>query len=97
MQSPNLSAIRPRRPAWNKGRLVGQKRRLLPQYVWAIRVRPEIAKNPRDLALVITAISSKSRGCDLVRLAVADALAAGRVKERMSILQSKTESGSGMK
>ncbi|MEM9010645.1 MAG: tyrosine-type recombinase/integrase [Pseudomonadota bacterium] len=87
----NLPAIRPRRPAWNKGRIVGQKRPLLPKHVWAIRVRLEIAENVRDLALFNTAIDSKLRGCDLVRLKVADVYAAGQVKERTSILQSKTQ------
>ena len=91
MQTQNLPAIRPQRPAWNKGRLVGQKRPLMPKHVWAIRVRLEIAENHRDLALFNTAIDSKLRGCDLVRLRVADVFAAGLVKERTSVLQSKTQ------
>lgn len=91
MHTPNLPAIRPQRPAWNKGRLVGQKRPLMPKHVWAIRVRLEIAENHRDLALFNTAIDSKLRGCDLVRLRVTDVFAAGQVKERTSILQSKTQ------
>lgn len=90
MPSPNLPAIRVRRPAWNKGRIVGQKRPLLPKHVWAIRVRLEIAKSIRDLALFNTAIDSKLRGCDLVKLKVADVYSAGQVKERASIIQSKT-------
>ena len=44
----------------------------------------------RDLALFNLAIDSKLRGCDLVRLKVADIYAAGQVKERASITQSKT-------
>lgn len=91
MQIVNLPAIRPQQPAWNKGRIVGQKRPLLPKHVWAIRVRLEIAENRRDLALFNTAIDSKLRGCDLVRLKVADVYAAGQIKERTSILQSKTQ------
>ncbi|MEM9046582.1 MAG: integrase, partial [Pseudomonadota bacterium] len=91
MHTPNLPAIRPQRPAWNKGRLVGQKRPLMPKHVWAIRVRLEIAENHRDLALFNTAIDSKLRGCDLVQLKVADVFAAGQVKERTSVLQSKTQ------
>lgn len=91
MHIPNLPAIRPRRPAWNKGRIVGQKRPLLPKHVWAIRVRLEIAENHRDLALFNTAIDSKLRGCDLVCLKVADVYASGLIKERTSILQSKTQ------
>ena len=62
MQTPNLPAIRPQRPAWNKGRLVGHKRTLMPKHVWAIRVRLEIAEDHRDLALFNTAIDSKLRG-----------------------------------
>jgi integrase len=37
------------------------------------------------------AIVSKLRGCDLVRLSVSDIYVVGRVKERISILQSKTK------
>jgi integrase len=91
VQTPNLPAIRARRPAWNKGRIVGQKRPLLRKHVWAIRVRLEIAENHRDLALFNLAIDSKLRGCDLVKLKVADVFAAGQVKERASIVQSKTQ------
>lgn len=91
MQTPNLPAIRARRAAWNKGRVVGQKRPLLPKHVWAIRVRLELAESHRDLALFNLAIDSKLRGCDLVKLKVADVYASGRVKERASIIQSKTQ------
>ena len=91
MHIRNLPAIRPRRPAWNKGRIVGQKRPLLPKHVWAIRVRLEIAENHRDLALFNTAIDSKLRGCDLVCLKVVDVYASGLIKERTSVLQSKTQ------
>ena len=90
MTAANLPAIRACRPAWNKGRIVGQKRPLMPKHVWAIRVRLEIAGNIRDLALFNLAIDSKLRGCDLVRLMVADVYAAGQIKERASIIQSKT-------
>jgi site-specific recombinase XerC len=90
MSTANLPVIRACRPAWNKGRIVGQKRPLLPKHVWAIRVRLEIAKNVRDLAPFNLAIDSKLRGCDLVKLLVADVYAAGQVKDRASIIQSKT-------
>lgn len=91
MSTANLPAIRVRRPAWNKGRIVGQKRPLLPKHVWAIRVRLEISERLRDLASFNLAIDSKLRGCDLVKLKVADVFAAGQVKERTSITQSKTK------
>lgn len=61
------------------------------KHVWAIRVRLEIAENHRDLALFNLAIDSKLRGCDLVRLKVADIYASGQVKVRASIIQSKTQ------
>jgi hypothetical protein len=38
-----LPALRPDRVAWNKGRIIGQKRPLLPRHVWSIRVRLEKA------------------------------------------------------
>ena len=63
----------------------------MPKHVWAIRVRLEIAENHRELALFNLAIDSKLRGCDLVRLKVADVYASGHVKERASIIQSKTQ------
>jgi site-specific recombinase XerC len=54
-------------------------------------VRLEMAERTRDLALFNMAIDSKLRGCDLVRLLVSDIYVAGRVKERTSIMQSKTK------
>ncbi|WP_422026029.1 tyrosine-type recombinase/integrase [Roseovarius sp.] len=92
MTIANLPAIRAGRPAWNKGRVIGQKRPLLPKHVWAIRVRLEIAEKHRDLALFNLAIDSKLRGCDLVKLKVTDVYASGQVKERASVVQSKTQS-----
>jgi hypothetical protein len=90
MSSILLPATRPSRPPWNKGRLIGQKRPLLPRQVWAIRARLELADNLRDLALFNLAIDSKLRGCDLVRLKVVDLVAGGNVRDRVSVIQSKT-------
>jgi hypothetical protein len=90
MSSIQLPATRPSRPPWNKGRLIGQKRPLLPRQVWAIRARLELADNLRDLALFNLAIDSKLRGCDLVRLKVVDLVAGGNVRDRVSVIQSKT-------
>ena len=58
--------------------------------VHRVRVRLEMADNNRDLALCNMAIDGKLRGCDLVRLRVNDVYAAGCVKERASVTQSKT-------
>lgn len=91
MQTPNLPAIFAFRPAWNKGRIVGQKRVLKPKHVWAIRLRLELAQNHRDLALFNMEIDSKLRRCDLVRMKVVDVMASGQIKERGSVLQSKTQ------
>jgi integrase len=85
-----LPVAKPKRTPWNKGRLVGQKRPLLPKQVWAVRARLELAANLRDLALFNLAIDSKLRGCDLVRLKVADLVVGGSVRERVSVIQSKT-------
>ena len=67
MSAIHLPAVRAKTPAWNKGRIIGQKRPLQPKHVWAIRIRLEIADNIRDLALFNMAIDCKLRGCDLVR------------------------------
>lgn len=75
---------------WNKGRLTGQKRPLRPREVWAIRVRLQLEKRRRDLALFNLAIDSKLRGCDLVRLRVSDVCTGGRVQGRATIIQRKT-------
>ena len=38
---------------WNKGKLVGQKAPLKLRGIWAIRVRLQISKRARELALLI--------------------------------------------
>ncbi len=91
MSKIQLPAIKPKRTPWNKGRLIGQKRPLLAKQVWAIRARLELSGNLRDLALFNLAIDSKLRGCDLVRLKVADLVTGERVRERVTIIQSKTK------
>lgn len=63
---------------------------LPPRHVWSIRVRLERAGNTRDLALFNMAVDSKLRGCDLVALRVREVFAAGHVKKRASMVQSKT-------
>src|SRR5215467_64584 len=80
----------PRRDPWNKGRLIGQKRPLKPKDVWSIRVRLQVERRARNLALFNLAIDSKLRGCDLVRLQVDDVSIGGRVRDRATIVQKKT-------
>ena len=62
---PCLESIAKKSP-WNKGRLTGQKPPLRLKEIWAIRIRLQLAKKVRDLALFNLAIDSKLRGCDLV-------------------------------
>jgi site-specific recombinase XerC len=76
--------------AWNKGRLLGQKRPLRPKEVWTIRIRLQLEGRKRDLAMFNLAIDSKLRGCDLVRLQTNDICLAGRVRDRAVIIQKKT-------
>ena len=59
--------------------LIGQKPPLKLQKVWAIRIRLQISKRVRDLALFNLAIDSKLRSCDLVRIRVANVSHASRV------------------
>jgi integrase len=88
--STEYPASRHQREPWNKGRLVGQKRPLKPKDVWTIRVRLQMEKRRRDLAMFNLAIDSKLRGCDLVRLKIDDVCASGRVRDRATVVQKKT-------
>ncbi|SMC13114.1 hypothetical protein ROA7745_02948 [Roseovarius aestuarii] len=74
MPRVQLPAVTPKRRASNTGRIVGQKRPLLPKQVWAIRARLKLAGSLRDLA----------------KLAVTDLAKDDRVRERVSVIQSKT-------
>ena len=91
MSRVQLPATTPKRRAWNKGRIIGQKRPLLPKQVWAIRARLELANNLRDLAVFNVAIVSKLRGCNLAELSVSDLVKDDRFRERVSLIQSKTK------
>lgn len=81
----------PRRPVWNKGRIVGPKRPLKPKQVWAIRIRIEMSGELRDLALFNLAIDSKLLGCDLVRMRVREVMIGANIRERVTVVQSKTQ------
>jgi len=70
--------------------IVGAKLPLRPMHVWAIRVRLQIARRIRDLALFDIALDSKLRGCDVVSLRVADIVAAGAIRQRAIVIQQKT-------
>lgn len=51
-----------RKARWNKGKLVGQKPPLRLKELWAIRIRLQLAKRARELALFNLALDSKLRG-----------------------------------
>ena len=53
------------REPWNKGKLVVQKSPFKLKEIWAIRVRLELDRRLRELALFDLAIDSKLRVCDL--------------------------------
>lgn len=81
-------AARERR-AWNAGRMVGAKRALKPQQVWAIRFWLEREHRVRDRALFDFAIDSKLRGCDVVKVRIGDLVSGGRIWTRAVVVQQK--------
>lgn len=70
--------------------IVGAKLPLRPMHVWAIRVRLQIERRIRDLALFDIALDSKLRGCDVVSLRLSDVMAPGTLRRRATIIQQKT-------
>lgn len=76
---------------WNKGKLIGQKPPLKLKEIWAIRVRLQVNKRTRDLALFNLAIDSKLRACDLVNLRVRDVAHGTQIAARAMVLQQKTQ------
>ena len=76
---------------WNKGKLVGQKPPLKLKEIWAIRIRLQLARRLRDLALFNLAIDSKLRACDLVNLRVRDVTNGDRIAARTVVMQQKTQ------
>ena len=78
------------RVPWNHGRMIGPKPPLKPKHIWAIRTRLQHEDRIRDLAMFNLAIDSKLRGCDLVRLRVADIHLGDSIRLRTTIVQQKT-------
>ena len=68
----------------------GAKLPLRPMHVWGIRVRLQVERRVRDLALFDLAIDSKLRGCDVVALRIGDVISAGVPRRRAIVLQQKT-------
>jgi integrase len=78
-----------RRP-WNSGRMVGTKRALKPQQVWAIRFWLDRERRLRDRAMFDFAIDSKLRGCDVVKVRIGDLVGGGHIRSRAIVIQQKT-------
>ena len=89
-QIPVTNNVAVAKHPWNKGKLIGQKLPLKPKEIWAIRIRLQLDKRTRELALFNLAIDSKLRGCDLVGLKVSDVYQGGRVSARAIVMQQKT-------
>jgi integrase len=79
------------RTPWNKGKMIGQKPPLKLKEIWAIRIRLQLTKKVRELAMFNLAIDSKLRGCDLVSLKVRDVTHGNQVAPRASVMQHKTQ------
>ena len=76
---------------WNKGKLIGQKPPLKLREIWAIRIRLQLKKETRELAIFNLAIDSKLRSCDLVNLKVRDVYHGNGIAPRAMVLQQKTQ------
>ena len=87
MDTANASLVK---VPWNKGKIVGQKAPLKLKDIWAIRIRLQLGKRIRELALFDLGLDSKLRACDLVRLRVRDICNGGRVSTRAIVMQQKT-------
>jgi hypothetical protein len=85
-------SLRAARPL-EQGRLIGQKRPLKPKDVWTVRVRLQLEGRKRDLAMFNLAIDSDSklRDCHLIRVRINDVRAGGRVRDRATVVQTKTQ------
>ena len=79
------------REPWNKGKLVGQKTPFRLKEIWAIRVRLQMARRRRELALFNLAIDSKLRACDLMQLKVRDVCHGQTMASRALVLLQKTQ------
>ena len=69
---------------------VGTKRPLTQKQIWAIRFFLDREGRLRDRALFDLAIDSKLRGCDLVKIRIADLVSGDAVRTRAMVIQQKT-------
>ena len=83
------STIETTRQPSNLSRFIGPKPPVKFKQMWAIRTDLQQQGRKCDLALFNIAIDSKLRGCDLVRLRVADLHLGNGVRLRTTIMQQK--------
>lgn len=76
--------------SWNRGRIVGQKLPLKLRDIFGVRVRLQLQRRTRDLALFNLAIDSKLRGCDLIAIKVCDLAREGGLGARAPGLRSSS-------
>jgi hypothetical protein len=72
--------------------MVGAKRALKPQQVWATRFWLDHERRLRDRAMFDLAIDSKLRGCDVVKVRIGDLVSGGHVRSRAIVIQQKNRS-----
>jgi hypothetical protein len=57
---------------WSGYHVIGPKLPLKLKEIWSVRIRLQMANKVRDLALFDLGLDSKLRGCDLVKLRLAE-------------------------
>jgi integrase len=75
---------------WNGYHLVEPKLPLKLKEIWGVRIRLQMANRVRDLALFALGLDSKLRGCDLVKLRLADVTIGRSIRSRCMVVQQKT-------
>ena len=84
MSKPDL--FRLPRKSWNAGRMTEAKAPLKPKHIWAIQQHLMSVGSIRDLAMFNIALDAKLRGCDLVKLRLADVAPAAATRQRSTII-----------
>ena len=77
---------------WNKGKLIGQKPPLKLREIWAIRIRLQLKKETRELAIFNLAIDSKLRSCDAAENTTARSIRNHRTNQRRTKKLDKPQS-----
>ena len=70
--------------------MVGAKRALKPQQVWAVQFWLDHERRVHDRAMFDLAIDSMLRGCDVVKVRIGDLVSGGQIRLRAIVVQQKT-------